>query len=236
MTYDNNLSQYIFMDVTVRKTNGSFEEYDKVKLMNGIREAYKTAGEECPEAVVVSIAENLYIYDKITSREIRRQVEESLMSINKKVAIAYIEKFDAGLDLRKKRDFIKDYIAASNAATGSKFDANANVTRKNIVTLGQELYKENNIKQNRYIMKDKIKALYGRSLASQYIKDLESHVLYKHDESGTPGYPYCVAITMYRVNRPDRPQIILRRVYQPRLFHLFPVHGSCRHPRIPYVP
>ena len=185
------------MDVTVRKTNGSFEEYDKVKLMNGIREAYKTAGEECPEAVVVSIAENLYIYDKITSREIRRQVEESLMSINKKVAIAYIEKFDAGLDLRKKRDFIKDYIAASNAATGSKFDANANVTRKNIVTLGQELYKENNIKQNRYIMKDKIKSLYGRNLASQYIKDLESHVLYKHDESGTPGYPYCVAITMY---------------------------------------
>ncbi len=185
------------MDVTVRKTNGSFEEYDKVKLMSGIREAYKTAGEECPEAVVVSIAENLYIYDKITSREIRRQVEESLMSINKKVAIAYIEKFDAGLDLRKKRDFIKDYIAASNAATGSKFDANANVTRKNIVTLGQELYKENNIKQNRYIMKDKIKSLYGRGLANQYIKDLESHVLYKHDESGTPGYPYCVAITMY---------------------------------------
>ena len=185
------------MDVTVRKTNGSYEEYDKVKLMNGIREAYKSAGEECPEAVVISIAENLYIYDKITSREIRRQVEESLMSINKKVAISYIEKFDAGLDLRKKRDFIKDYIAASNAATGSKFDANANVTRKNIVTLGQELYKENNIKQNRYIMKDKIKALYGRSLAGQYIKDLESHVLYKHDESGTPGYPYCVAITMY---------------------------------------
>ena len=185
------------MDVTVRKTNGSFEEYDKVKLMSGIREAYKTAGEECPEAVVVSIAENLYIYDKITSREIRRQVEESLMSINKKVAVAYIERFDAGLDLRKKRDFIKDYIAASNAATGSKFDANANVTRKNIVTLGQELYKENNIKQNRYIMKDKIKSMYGRGMANQYIKDLESHVLYKHDESGTPGYPYCVAITMY---------------------------------------
>ena len=185
------------MDVAVRKTNGSYEEYDKIKLMNGIREAYKTAGEECPEAVVVSIAENLYIYDKITSREIRRQVEESLMSINKKVAIAYIEKFDAGLDLRKKRDFIKDYIAASNAATGSKFDSNANVTRKNIVTLGQELYKENNIKQNRYIMKDKIKALYGRQMANQYITDLESHILYKHDESGTPGYPYCVAITMY---------------------------------------
>ena len=181
----------------VRKTNGSFEEYDKAKLARGIHEAYKTAGEYCEDAIVVSIINNLYVYDGITSREIRRQVEESLMSVNKRVALAYIEKFDADLDLRKKRDFIKDYIKASNAATGSKFDANANVTRKNIVTLGNELYKENNIKQNRYIMQDKIKALYGRALADQYIKDLESHVLYKHDESGTPGFPYCVAITMY---------------------------------------
>ena len=181
----------------VYKTNGSYEEYDREKLIKGIHEAYKTAGEVCPEAVVVSIVDNLYIYDKIASKEIRRQVEESLMSINKKVALASIEKFDAGMDLRKKRDFIRDYIKASNAATGSKFDANANVTRKNIVTLGQELYKENNIKQNRYIMKDKIKAMYSRRLAEQYIEDLESHVLYKHDESGTPGYPYCVAITMY---------------------------------------
>ena len=46
-------------------------------------------------------------------------------------------------------------------------------------------------------MQDKIQSLYGHDLAAQYIKDLESHVLYKHDESGTPGYPYCVAITMY---------------------------------------
>ena len=133
----------------------------------------------------------------MSSQEIRRQVVESLMSINKTAALEYIQKFDAGKDIRKKRDFIQDYIKASNAATGSKFDANANVTRKNIVTLGQELYKENNIKQNRYIMQDKIRSMYGKDLASQYIKDLESHVLYKHDESGTPGYPYCVAITMY---------------------------------------
>lgn len=87
----------------VYKTNGSYEEYDREKLIRGIHEAYKTAGQECPEAVVISIVDNLYIYDKIASKEIRRQVEESLMSINKKVALAYIEKFDAGIDLRKKR-------------------------------------------------------------------------------------------------------------------------------------
>lgn len=181
----------------VRKTNGQFEEFDKAKLARGIHQAYQSAGEYCEDAIVVSIINNLYIYEGITSAEIRRQVEESLMSINKRVAHAYIAKFDADVDLRKKRDFIKYYIVASNAATGSKFDSNANVTRKNIVTLGNELYKENNIKQNRYIMCDKIKSLYGRALADQYLKDLDTHILYKHDESGTPGFPYCVAISMY---------------------------------------
>ena len=181
----------------VRKTNGTVEEFDIEKLKKGIRQTFVSTNQTVPEEVVVSITDNLFIYDNMTSQEIRRQVVDSLMSINKKAALEYIQKFDDGKDLRKKRDFIKDYIKASNAATGSKFDANANVTRKNIVTLGQELYKENNIKQNRYIMQDKIKSLYGSALAQQYIKDLESHVLYKHDESGTPGYPYCVAITMY---------------------------------------
>ncbi|MBP5566152.1 MAG: ribonucleoside-triphosphate reductase, partial [Bacteroidales bacterium] len=181
----------------VRKTNGTIEEFDLEKLKRGIRQTFVSTNQTVPEEVVVSITDNLFIYDKMTSQEIRRQVVDSLMSINKKAALEYIQKFDDGKDLRKKRDFIKDYIKASNAATGSKFDANANVTRKNIVTLGQELYKENNIKQNRYIMQDKIKNLYGAGLAQQYIKDLESHVLYKHGESGTPGYPYCVAITMY---------------------------------------
>ena len=181
----------------VRKTNGTIEEFDLEKLKRGIRQTFVSTNQTVPEEVVVSITDNLFIYDKMTSQEIRRQVVDSLMSINKKAALEYIQKFDDGKDLRKKRDFIKDYIKASNAATGSKFDANANVTRKNIVTLGQELYKENNIKQNRYIMQDKIKNLYGPGLAQQYIKDLESHVLYKHDESGTPGYPYCVAITLY---------------------------------------
>ena len=181
----------------VRKTNGTIEEFDLEKLKRGIRQTFVSTNQTVPEEVVVSITDNLFIYDKMTSQEIRRQVVDSLMSINKKAALEYIQKFDDGKDLRKKRDFIKDYIKASNAATGSKFDANANVTRKNIVTLGQELYKENNIKQNRYIMQDKIKNLYGQALAQQYIKDLESHVLYKHDESGTPGYPYCVTITMY---------------------------------------
>ena len=181
----------------VYKSDKSYEEYDEQKVRNGICEAYKSINEPCQEEVVSAILSSLYVYDKISSSEIRRQVEESLMSLNKKVAKAYIQKFDSNNELDKKNSFIDDYIKASNASTGSKYDANANVSNKNVVTMGQELYKVNNIKQNRYIMKNKIKTLYSKKLSEQYIKDLESHVLYKHDETAIPGTPYCVAITMY---------------------------------------
>lgn len=183
--------------MNVRKSDGSLEEFEKQKVKDGVCNAYESAGEECDELMLESIANSLYLYDNITSSEIRRQVEDALMSVNKKVARAYSQKYADRLPRIKKQDFIKAYISASNAATGSKFDSNANVSNKNIVTLGQELYKEDNIKQNRYILCDKIRKMYSKKLSEQYIKDLESHILYKHDESGTPGYPYCVAITMY---------------------------------------
>ncbi len=183
--------------MNVRKSDGSIEEFDSQKVKNGICNAFEAMNEECDDLMLENIVNSLYLYENISSFEIRRQVEDALMSVNKKVAKAYIEKNDDRKDLNKKRDFIKEYINASNAATGSKFDSNANVSNKNIVTLGQELYKENNIKQNRYILYDKIRKMFSKKLADQYIADLESHILYKHDESGTPGYPYCVAITMY---------------------------------------
>ena len=185
----------------VRKSEGYFEEYNPSKVKHGICEAYTAVNEVCPDGLIESLIKNLLIYERISSSEIRRQVEEALMSVNKKVARAYIKKYEEkeGKDktLKTDSDFIRDYINASNASTGSKYDSNANVENKNVVTLGQELHKGKNIQQNRYIMQNKIKALYSKKLADQYIKDLESHVLYKHDESGTPGYPYCVAITMY---------------------------------------
>ena len=185
----------------VRKSDSTFEEYNPDKVKHGICEAYNSMNETCPDGLIESLIKNLFIYDKISSNEIRRQVEEALMSVNKKVAREYIKKYEEKQDkdktLKKDSDFIRDYINASNASTGSKYDSNANVENKNVVTLGQELHKGKNIQQNRYIMQNKIKVLYSKKLADQYIKDLESHVLYKHDESGTPGYPYCVAITMY---------------------------------------
>ena len=37
--------------VMVIKKDGSRQQYDREKLIRGIHEAYKTAGQECPEAV-----------------------------------------------------------------------------------------------------------------------------------------------------------------------------------------
>lgn len=181
----------------IRKSNGSLEEYNQDKLKNSICAAYDSIGEKCNEVLLETATNNFYLYNNMSTIELRRQVEEWLMSVNKKAAKAYIENNSDGKDIKKKQDFIRSYIEASNAATGSKFDSNANVSNKNIVTLGQELYKENNIKQNRYILTNKIASLYTKKLSRQYLQDLESHILYKHDETGTPGYPYCVAITMY---------------------------------------
>lgn len=187
--------------MNVRKSDNSIEEFNGDKIKHGVCEAYSSIGEDCPEQLIESLMKNLYLYENIHTSEIRRQVEECLMSLNKKVAKAYISKNEEFVasekELRGKNDFIRDYIEATNASSGSKYDSNANVENKNVVTMGQELYKGNNIRQNRYIMQNKIQSLYTKKLAKQYILDLESHVLYKHDESGTPGLPYCVAITMY---------------------------------------
>ena len=93
-------------------------------------------------------------------------------------------------------DFIKDYRKASNASTGSAVDSNANVEHKNITTCTGELTKKELIGINRLLMADKIKELYGENIANEYLRQLDAHELYKHDET-QPMLPYCVSITMY---------------------------------------
>ena len=105
----------------------------------------------------------------------------------------YAEKYNG--QYRKYVNFIKRYRAASNAATGSEVDSNANVENKNIATCSGELCKREKIGCNRLLMMDKITEMFDSELAEEYIRQLESHELYKHDETSI--YPYCVSITMY---------------------------------------
>ena len=94
-----------------------------------------------------------------------------------------------------KMQFIADYIAANNAADGSKMDANANVTQKNIATMENELLKDFLVQINRSQVSQKISELFGDGLAKEYIRQIEDHEIYVHDETSLK--PYCVSVTLY---------------------------------------
>lgn len=96
--------------------------------------------------------------------------------------------------IANKIDFITHYLDSTNAADGSKVDANANVTSKNIATMEAELNKDINIQVNRALVKQKIAALFGNDLAEEYTRQIESHEIYVHDETSLK--PYCVSISM----------------------------------------
>lgn len=96
---------------------------------------------------------------------------------------------------QKYINFINKYKTASNASTGSEVDSNANVESKNITTLSGEIYKREAIGTNRLLMMNKLSELYGEEWAERYIDRLESHLLYKHDETNLS--VYCVSITLY---------------------------------------
>lgn len=95
-----------------------------------------------------------------------------------------------------KIKFIESYKQASNAATGSKYDANSNVTDKNIATMSWEVPKKDNIDLNRALMCRKLRALYDEDIADLYLEDLNNHIIYKHDETSLIA-PYCASITLY---------------------------------------
>lgn len=95
-----------------------------------------------------------------------------------------------------KLEFIERYKKATNAATASKVDSNSNVTQKTIAGLEAELFKPDTIQINRALITQKLRDLYpSTNLDVQYILDLQSHVIYTHDETALK--PYCASITLY---------------------------------------
>ena len=85
--------------------------------------------------------------------------------------------------INKKVDYIKYYVGEQNNATASLVDSNSNVSEKNMGTLREEMWKFENIQVSRKIIYDKITELYDEDLAKQYVKDIEDHLIYVHDET-----------------------------------------------------
>lgn len=97
--------------------------------------------------------------------------------------------------LESKIQFIENYKQSVNPADGSTVDANANVTLKNISTLETEIMKDYMIQLNQKLMMEKITKLFGKDLADEYKRQVETHEIYPHDSSSLK--PYCVSISMY---------------------------------------
>lgn len=69
--------------------------------------------------------------------------------------------------------------------------------RKNIATLETELFKKDAVALNRLAMYRKLSELYGVDLAEEYLRQLEEHEIYRHDETAVIGKPYCASVTLY---------------------------------------
>lgn len=196
----------------ILKRNGSTEEFNFNKIENAIRAAFAAQqnhydDEETSIKLVLNVVKNsvdiLFSKGDVSVEMIQDAVEKALMSCGQynvaKSYILYREKHSEERNIRKRIKYMKDYqLNSENAATSSQTDPNANMNLKNVANMESEVYKVDNRKTQRIMLYDEIEKLYGKDLAEQYLKDLESHLIYSHDEASTPVIKnYCEAVTLY---------------------------------------
>ena len=58
------------------KSNGSKEEFSQEKLKDSICAAFESVGEKCDEVLLDVVSNNFYLYENMSTKEIRRQVED----------------------------------------------------------------------------------------------------------------------------------------------------------------
>ena len=150
---------------TITKRDGSKDRFSLDKIMNAIIKAFDSVNEPTDLAMVSKVLSNIDIHDDIKVEDIQNQVEVALMKEGfynvAKSFIVYRQQHTEDREVLEKMRFLTDYCRAENAATGSKFDANANVENKNIATLIGELPKQGFIRLNRRLLTDRINHMYG---------------------------------------------------------------------------
>lgn len=187
----------------VTKRDGKIEDFDASKIKAAITAAFESADEEFDEELIDDIFNDLPLWDKMTIDSIEDQIIEVLNDFNyENVARQYLfykwEHEKARNLAESKRAFIERYKEATNTANAT-IDDNSNVGNKNIGILNAEGHKTENVLVSRAMIKSKLKNLFPDFDAKQYIRDLKSHIIYKHDESSFMGAiaPYCCSISMY---------------------------------------
>ena len=184
---------------TITKRNGKPEAFSLDKIKNAILQAAAATGTSLSATQMEGLIRRLLFTDNMSVEEIQNQVEMALMAegffATAKAFIVYRNQHTEDRQTLQKLRFLVDYCNAANAATGSKFDSNANVENKNLATLIGEIPKGDFIRLNRRLLCDRLKEMYGKEAADRYLDLLNHHFIYKNDETSLANY--CASITMY---------------------------------------
>jgi ribonucleoside-triphosphate reductase len=188
----------------VVKRDGSIEEFNVDKIISAVEKAFKSCNKKMPQYLydMLGALFGTLEGDTIGIEEIQNKVEDVLMNDKHfdvaKSYIIYREQHKQARFIRERIDYMNEYSQSNeNAATSSETDANANVTMKNVANLEGEVYKTTNRVIQRQRMKDKLNEMYPE-VAKKYEEDLNSHVIYTHDEATTPVLKqYCMAVSLY---------------------------------------
>ena len=188
------------------KRNKSKEEFSTEKIEKALLSAFISCGypnNKYTKRRCRKFAKSILPQQVETVEDVQDKIEDLLMSEHfYDVAKAYIIYREKHNKLREftdnKLNFINRYKNSNNTANAT-VDDNSNVNGKNIGILNSEIHKEDNIQVSRRMIVEKLRDLYPNFDAKQYIRDLEHHIIYKHDESSFAGAisPYCVSSTMY---------------------------------------
>lgn len=189
----------------VIKRDGSIEDYNFIKIKQAIIKAFDACKTPIPSTFVPlknDIKSLFTSTDKVHVETIQDAVERYLMSKGHfdvaKAYIIYREKHNESRIIGDKLNYIHKYSHSNkNAATLSNTDDNANASVKTAAAADGEVYKDLNRRIQRANMK-KLLELTNSPYVNQYIKDLESGIIYQHDEASSPVLkPYCSAYSLY---------------------------------------
>lgn len=188
----------------VIKRDNSKEEFDINKIIKAVNKAFISCNKTMPPYLynMLGALFSTLDGDTISISEIQDKVESILMNDKHfdvaKSYIIYREQHRQARFIKERIDYMNKYSESSNnAATSSETDGNSNVSIKNVANLEGEVYKTTNRIIQRQRMKDKLNLLFPE-VASQYEKDIDSHIIYIHDEASTPVLKnYCMAVSMY---------------------------------------
>lgn len=205
----------------VIKRDGKTERFSKAKLKKALDGAFvSVTGKGCPNKFLNTVVNDLMDFryredpgeklgysiqsrSSITVEEVQDTIERLLMihgyhDVSREFII-YRQQHKEIRDWAESQiEYIENYKNSYNTADAT-IDDNSNMACKNIAVLNNEIHKPDNLQLNRYMVTQKLKELYPDFDPKQYSRDLDSHIIYKHDESSFAGAiaPYCVALTMY---------------------------------------